>query len=331
MHYCIGDVHGCFDELLTVIEKIRARDDDPIIYLMGDIIDQGPKVADTLLWAMDNVSSNGPIRCLRGNHEEEVLLWYRKYLDWQSEKVHTLYPPASKYDFYQRMCAEADMSDELLDRIVNFFHSLPYSDEIVMDAAPGTGKRKLHYYLTHAWYSVSEEKDSERQRWINLYGRSCDGISDFELGKYEKMHPEEIPVVVCGHTPTISAVFISSRSDVEGVNRPGLIGYRPHAIFTDGGCFHYGSIPEYPCMLCAVCLETLEEIYPSGVSTRMTNYNIITIRKEQAKRQKEAVPALSTQNLKKFYEKYYETYLTTQNPFRNQLLSFLPSLPAGGS
>lgn len=330
MHYCIGDVHSCLDELTAVIEKIYARDPEPVIYLMGDIIDQGPKMAETLKWAMENVTEDGPIRCLRGNHEEEVLLWYRKYLEWQSESVRTLFPPESKYDFYRRLQKECDVTEELLDRIANFFHSLRYSDELVIDAAPETGRKKVHYYLAHAWYSVSEEKDSERQRWINLYGRSCDGISPFELKKYESMYPDEIPVVVCGHTPTLSAVYVSSKSDVPGVNRPGMTGYRPHAIFTDGGCFHYGRVPEYPCMLCAVCLETLEEIYPSGVSTRMTSYKVLSIRKEQAKLTKEAVPALSQQNLKKFYEKYYSAYLTTENPFRTELLSFLPSSREGG-
>ena len=117
MHYCIGDVHGCLSELLILIEKIQKADSSAVIYLMGDIIDQGARATETLLWAMENVTLDGPIRCLRGNHEEEVLLWYRKYLDWQNSEERTPEPPESKYDFYERLKNDVSVNDELLDRI----------------------------------------------------------------------------------------------------------------------------------------------------------------------------------------------------------------------
>ena len=330
MHYCIGDVHGCLSELLILIEKIQKADSSAVIYLMGDIIDQGVRATETLLWAMENVTLDGPIRCLRGNHEEEVLLWYRKYLDWQNSEERTPEPPESKYDFYERLKNDIPVDDELLDRIADFFHTLPYSAEFSVPAAKDTGKKEVTYYLSHAWYSVSEDADTERQRWINLYGRSCDGISDFELKKYEESHPDEIPVVVCGHTPTISAVFVSSKADITGVNRPGLIGYRPHAIFTDGGCFHYGKILDYPCMLCAICLETLEEIYPVSLRKRMTDYNIITMRKTLKTKDGKDFSAPTTADLKRYYDEYMTKWIKDSelNPYRLEILSFPASLQA---
>lgn len=308
MHYCIGDVHGCFDELMAIVDKIEKKDPDPHIILMGDLIDQGPKIYETLSFAMKNVKPDGEFMCLRGNHEEEVLNWYRKYLEWQNESVHSLYPPVSKYDFYTKMKNENGMTEEKLDEVVNFFHSLPYSYELSIPIPLHNGHRRIHYYLAHAWYSVSAGKDSERQRWINLYGRSCEGISDSEMKKYELENPDEEPVVVCGHTPTVSAVFISSKTDVEGSNRPGLIGYRPHAIFADGGCFHYGEVLQFPCMLCGICLETLEEFYPCSVEERMGRL------KNSLEETSESI---------EYYKLYKEEYLSTPNPYRQELLSLL--------
>lgn len=44
MHYCIGDIHGCFDEMLLLIQKIENTDKDAEFIFLGDFIDRGPKV-----------------------------------------------------------------------------------------------------------------------------------------------------------------------------------------------------------------------------------------------------------------------------------------------
>ena len=43
MHYAIGDVHGCFDELMLLIRKILKKDKDAKFILIGDLIERGPK------------------------------------------------------------------------------------------------------------------------------------------------------------------------------------------------------------------------------------------------------------------------------------------------
>lgn len=50
---------------------------------------------------------------------------------------------------------------------------------------------------------------------------------------------------------------------LRGERKPGFINYRDNAINEYGGCvFINGYWDQGPCMLCAICLETLEEIYP---------------------------------------------------------------------
>lgn len=49
--YVISDIHGCYDELQKMLEKIQFGDGDTLI-CAGDYIDKGPKNADMLEWIM---------------------------------------------------------------------------------------------------------------------------------------------------------------------------------------------------------------------------------------------------------------------------------------
>ena len=51
MHYVIGDVHGCYDELAALLTIIERKDKAARFILLGDLIDRGPKVWEVLYWA----------------------------------------------------------------------------------------------------------------------------------------------------------------------------------------------------------------------------------------------------------------------------------------
>lgn len=40
--YVISDIHGCYDELIRMLEKINLEDSDTLI-CAGDYVDKGPK------------------------------------------------------------------------------------------------------------------------------------------------------------------------------------------------------------------------------------------------------------------------------------------------
>lgn len=63
----MGDVHGCYDELLTLIDKIKLDKDDKLI-LSGDIVDRGPKRWECVQLAKQH-------NCILGNHEEKHLIY----------------------------------------------------------------------------------------------------------------------------------------------------------------------------------------------------------------------------------------------------------------
>lgn len=63
----IGDVHGHYDTLLKVLEKISPNPNDQV-YFLGDLIDRGPRSAQVV----EFVIRNG-YECLLGNHEQMLL------------------------------------------------------------------------------------------------------------------------------------------------------------------------------------------------------------------------------------------------------------------
>lgn len=65
----IGDIHGCYRELMELLDKAALRSEDRIIAL-GDILDRGPDSAKV----MDFFSSNNQTTCLMGNHEHKHIL-----------------------------------------------------------------------------------------------------------------------------------------------------------------------------------------------------------------------------------------------------------------
>lgn len=66
-HYVIGDIHGCFDEFQTMLEKISLREEDTL-FLVGDYVDRGPKSYEMLRWLEKRPAG---VIALRGNHDEE--------------------------------------------------------------------------------------------------------------------------------------------------------------------------------------------------------------------------------------------------------------------
>ena len=85
----IGDVHGCYDELAVLLERLgyrlesRAGDDGETVLsathsegrkavFVGDLVDRGPGVVKVLKLVMGMVSE-GAALCVAGNHESKLL------------------------------------------------------------------------------------------------------------------------------------------------------------------------------------------------------------------------------------------------------------------
>ena len=75
--YVIGDIHGCYDELLELEDIIKAhaakKKQQALIICVGDYCDRGPKSKDVIQHVAEGVASGSHIAIL-GNHEWYFLL-----------------------------------------------------------------------------------------------------------------------------------------------------------------------------------------------------------------------------------------------------------------
>ncbi|HTG45786.1 MAG TPA: AAA family ATPase, partial [Verrucomicrobiae bacterium] len=78
----IGDVHGCFDELVTLVTQLGYNIDETActvrpangrkLVFVGDLVDRGPKITQVLKLVMNAVAS-GAALCVPGNHDMKLL------------------------------------------------------------------------------------------------------------------------------------------------------------------------------------------------------------------------------------------------------------------
>ena len=71
----VGDVHGCYDELVQLLDMCNARDPNVCVAFVGDIINKGPNSPQVV----QLVRELGGY-CVRGNHDEVSLR------EWQRHK-----------------------------------------------------------------------------------------------------------------------------------------------------------------------------------------------------------------------------------------------------
>lgn len=74
----IGDVHGGFDTLRKLVDKLPQ---DENICFVGDLIDRGPKSVEVVDFVIDN-----GFDCVLGNHED-LMIQAEKYLDMESAQI----------------------------------------------------------------------------------------------------------------------------------------------------------------------------------------------------------------------------------------------------
>ena len=105
----VGDVHGCYAELMDLLDKAQLHSDDQIV-LVGDLINRGPNNRQVL----DFVHTARHVRSVLGNHEHNLLRYYNGAL-------RTL-----KYTYASVI---SDLGKDL-GRYMEFLAHLPYTLEL---------------------------------------------------------------------------------------------------------------------------------------------------------------------------------------------------------
>lgn len=119
-NYIIGDIHGCYQELILLEEKIKKHSEknnaNPIIYSVGDLVDRGQDSKKVIDHFMDG-EKNGTHQVVIGNHEILMLetiealapknfrrtgskfpVWLRKLKD--KHKENKAHPRDTKWEDY---------------------------------------------------------------------------------------------------------------------------------------------------------------------------------------------------------------------------------------
>lgn len=98
MDYVIGDVHGCFAQLMQLLEKIDFDEQVDRLWFTGDLINRGPAPLEVLLFVS---SLKKTPNVVLGNHDLHFLAVY-----YGQQKIHP------KFDNFDDLLKSADV-DEL--------------------------------------------------------------------------------------------------------------------------------------------------------------------------------------------------------------------------
>lgn len=72
----IGDIHGCIENLVDLLEEqVRFTKDDEV-FLLGDLISKGVSNREVLDYVIQHINKGYKINGIRGNHEEKILMMY---------------------------------------------------------------------------------------------------------------------------------------------------------------------------------------------------------------------------------------------------------------
>jgi serine/threonine protein phosphatase 1 len=168
--FAIGDVHGCLDQLDTLLQSLALKADDYLI-MLGDLVDRGPKSAG-VLGRVRSLSQTHRVIVIKGNHEQMMLdarQSHDKFADWLKNGGD-----ATLHSYAGVRGTLRDVIDEdwqfLSNQLVDYFED----------------DRHLFVHA-NAYPDMSlEEQPDYMLRW-----ERCDKMVAHESGK----------IIVCGHTP----------------------------------------------------------------------------------------------------------------------------------
>jgi len=149
--YVIGDIHGCFDEYMTLANKIGIKEEDLVISL-GDIVDRGNKSVELFRYFKERKNAI----VLMGNHERKHL---RGILSYSQEIVKVQF--GTEYDHFIQWVKTLPYYHETKDAIIVhafFEHDLALSQQKENVLAGTTSGSK---YL--------EAKYDEGKYWMDYY------------------------------------------------------------------------------------------------------------------------------------------------------------------
>ena len=208
----IGDVHGCFSELNTLLEKLgyivaRVPETESNFgfqvtppagrkaVFVGDLVDRGPDSPGVLRVVMSMVNA-GIALCVPGNHDDKL----KRKLDGANVQL--------KHGLEKTMEQLSTASEAFLGQVKNFIEALP-SHYVLHDG-------KL--VVAHAGLKAEMQgRSSGRVRSFALFGETTGETDEFGLPvrlNWALDYRGEAAVVY-GHTPVPDAQWLNNTIDID--------------------------------------------------------------------------------------------------------------------
>jgi len=71
--YVVGDIQGCFDSLISLLDQVNFNPKTDTLYCVGDLVNRGPKSLETLRFLKSLGNSVKPVL---GNHDLHLISCY---------------------------------------------------------------------------------------------------------------------------------------------------------------------------------------------------------------------------------------------------------------
>lgn len=234
MIYVASDIHGCLNEYETLLEKIQLSDRDTL-YILGDVVDRGPHVAEVLQRMMMQPN----VVPILGNHEFLAL----QCLSFLGDDIME--------------CSMSDLEEEQIDLLSDWIEDGAASTLRGLDSLSADARRQILKYLRAM--KLYEEITVGTEEYLLVHSGLANFAPDRLISSYE---PQEFlydrpsigqeyfadKKLVFGHTP------VQVLRAKAGLNPESTILRWNNQIAIDCGCVFSGTLG-------CLCLDTQKEFY----------------------------------------------------------------------
>ena len=208
--FAIGDIHGCFKQLVTFQDKIfnypeYNKDEDLLLYL-GDYIDRGPSPKDVINHILQLQTKGIKSIFLMGNHELFMIdFLFNKINNLSNWLMNGADQTFKSYDIEVAEFIKDGFADDKIDKLRNVFLSKLTEEHIYFFKNFKLTYIMGDYLFVHA--GINPEKSLPEQSEIDFLWSRSEKFFDKNF-KFEK-------IIVHGHTPEKEVINFSYRINVD--------------------------------------------------------------------------------------------------------------------
>lgn len=192
--YCIGDIHGCFKELDTLLKNLNIKSSDSFIFL-GDYVDRGPdsyKVIERLL----ELNQTNNCVFLWGNHDK---YWWQ---DAAVDQILAKKKGSLNYRFWDEGAKETYKSyiknnKDLLYHHNSFYKLLKMHHILEIND-------KKHFFV-HGGYNRHQLLKDQNDKEVFIWDRDLLFAAKSYHSMKDQTHPfknkDKFDYIYVGHTP----------------------------------------------------------------------------------------------------------------------------------